>query len=138
MMSYQKSLMTIGISILLVGSCLTMMFSGCTSFPLLSRGPSIAEQELTHRKEYQLNGSRKALQWLLANRIDQGMDRKTVSEILGQEGERKRDDNKFKSQSSSIRRGDKTYRYGPDNGGRSIYLMYRDDKLINYDAKDFQ
>lgn len=137
-MSLQKNLMTLGIAVLIFGCCLAFMFSGCALFPLMSGEASPAEQEKSYRKEYQTTRSRKAMKWLLTNRVAQGMTQKNVSEIMGQEGERIRNDNHLKQGSSAYRRGDKTYRYGPDAEGRSIYLMFRGNKLVNYDADEFE
>ncbi len=137
-MLYKKTFLMIGVGILVTGSCLSMMFSGCASFPFMSNEQTFTEKEATFRKDYQTNRSRDALHWLLVNSIEQGMSQKTVNEVLGQEGEHIRADNHLKQGSSSYRRGDKTYRYGPDSAGRSIYLMFRSDKLVNYDAAEFE
>jgi hypothetical protein len=37
----------------------------------------------------------------------------------------------------TARQGDATFKWGPDRAGRSIYLIFRDDHLVNFDPHEF-
>ena len=99
-----------------------------------------AEQrgEIEKRKTFQTTRSREALHWLLAHRIQSGMSHGEVSRVLGEEGVREFNDRWLKNQGSQIQVSDIIYRFGPDNAGQSIYLAFRDDKLVNFEPDNFR
>jgi hypothetical protein len=94
--------------------------------------------EEANRREFQATGSRKALVWLLANRIDTGMSYGDVCQVLGQDGEREYVDRWLKEKGSTFRLDDAIYRFGPDDEGHSYYLAFRDGHLVNYDRDHFR
>jgi hypothetical protein len=124
---------------------LLLVLAGCEGGPArgfaglrpASGGPSAEKTELEYRQQYQTERDPQALGWLLANRIRQGVSVGDVNEVLGQDGEREFDDLKLKAGNPAYRADDIAYRWGPDNEGRAIYLLFRDDKLLNYDPKQF-
>ena len=108
-----------------------------SSKPFWSRTNS-HDEEVQYRKDYQTNRSRKAMRWLLANRVDSGMSVNDVNTILGEKGELDESPS-----ANSLKRGntyridDKVFHYGPDSGGRAVYLVFRDDKLVNFERQRF-
>ena len=125
------------------------MFFGLTGCAVLSeiKLPGIAtaselndefRKEQKYRREYQETGSPEAIRWLKAHRIKPGMTIGTVNEILGEDGRRVYDDTRFKSHGGHYRAGDETYKWGPDAEGSSHLLMFRSDRIVNYDPQEFQ
>lgn len=123
-----------------------MLLNGCESpawvrslgesFSMSGDAPYRLEE--MHRREYQTNHSRKALRWLLANRIDTGMSYGDVCQTLGEDGEQEHIDRWLKVKGSTYRLDDVIYRFGPDDEGHSYYLAFREDRLVNYDRQHFQ
>lgn len=93
---------------------------------------SLDQQHISYRERYQTERDPDALRWLLAHRIQQGMTVGDVNEALGQEGEREFDDLHLKTKGGSYRASDVAYRWGPDSRGRSVYLFFRDGRLVNF------
>ena len=124
---------------------LLLVLAGCEGGPAESinglrsaSGRSSDEKtESEYRKDYQTDRDPEALGWLLANRIRQGMGVGEVNEVLGQDGTREFDDQKLKAGNPAYRADDISYRWGPDSGGRAIYLLFREDKLLNFDPQQF-
>ncbi len=124
---------------------LLLVLTGCEGGPAgnfaglrsTSGGSSGEKTEVEYRKDYQSERDPEALSWLLANRIRQGMGVGEVNEILGQDGTREFDDRKLKAGNPAYRADDITYRWGPDSGGRAVYLLFREDKLLNFDPQQF-
>jgi len=99
----------------------------------------ISEDEIEHHRErFQTDRDPEALDWLLANAIDAGMSVNQVEQILAENGQRVFADRKFKTNGGYYRSGDHVYKWNPDNRGRSIYLIFRDDKLVNYNPDEFK
>lgn len=101
-------------------------------------GDATYRLEESYRRDYQSTRSRKAMHWLLANRIDTGMTYGEVCQILGQDGDREYVDRWLKEKGSTFRVDDAIYRFGPDDEGHSYYLAFRDDRLVNYDRDHFR
>lgn len=95
-----------------------------------------ADIEEKHRTAYALDRSREDLYWLLANRVDAGMARQQVDGILGEEGVR--EPNGQWARGGDFQVNDDVYRYGPDSTGQSVYLVFREGHLVNYDPEDFR
>jgi hypothetical protein len=60
-----------------------------------------------------------------------------VGHELGQEGERIYDAGHLKRADSRYLESDDFYKWGPASDGRSVYLAFRDDRLLHYDADEF-
>jgi hypothetical protein len=95
------------------------------------------QDEARNRTEYQTTHSRKALRWLIANKLDAGMSLEDVSHIIGQDGELEQNSGWLKRKHGAYRVDDKAYRFGPDDKGESVYLFFREGKLVNFDPKQF-
>lgn len=102
-----------------------------------SRRAAMHEREETMRNRFVENGDSKAIRWLLANVVDEGMEKDEVSRILGQQGEFVEADNFVKTKDSAFHVDDKTWRWGPDDHGRAYFLVFRDRKLVNYDPAQY-
>lgn len=96
------------------------------------------EEEQQHRHAYQSEGSTKAMRWLKANRIHSGMRLRTVNETFGEDGQRVWEDAKYKSRGGHYRAGDETYKWGPDRDGNAHVLVFRDDRLVDFDPKEYR
>lgn len=91
-----------------------------------------------HRSRFQQNGDPESFRWLLAHHVKPGMSLSEVGEALGSAGERVWDDTRFKTGEGRYFQTDETYRWGPDSGGSSAYLIFREGKLVNYDPRQYR
>ena len=94
--------------------------------------------EEEHRQEYIGTHSRKSMRWLLYHRVRPGVSYQDVCRLLGEDGERETKDRWLKTNGTNIRIDDEVYRFGPDDQGHTLYLFFRDDRLINYDRDEFR
>lgn len=127
-------LLTGGISLALLAG-----LSGCGAIEQVANMPSSSQRRATMRKRevamrdrYAEKGDTKAIRWLLANVVEEGMEVEEVSRILGQQGEYVAADNFVKTKNSGFHVDDKTYRWGPDDHGRAYFLVFRDRQLVNH------
>jgi hypothetical protein len=120
----------------IVTGCQVLHYAGVPGLESYVDPGKREREEAEHREEYQLDQDPDALNWLLTNRVATGMSRRDIGKVLGQEGERQFDDRQFKSNGSQLRVSDRIYRWGPDSDGRSIYLGFRDGKLVNFDSSE--
>ena len=102
----------------------------------LKPDPEFALDTQEHRDEFALNRDHKALYWLMANRISNGMTLNEVEAILGEPGERETDTARLKS-NGPYQTADLCYKWGPDCAGYSAVLFFRDGHLCNFNAKDY-
>jgi hypothetical protein len=122
------------------------MLTGCEGGPAASltsmkpttRAADDEQLQVKYREQYLTERDPEALQWLLANRVRQGMTVDEVSEVLGQDGRREFDDGKLKKGNPAFRADDKTYRWGPDSSGRAIFFIFRDGTLVDFDPREFE
>ena len=91
-----------------------------------------------HRSRFQQEGDPDSLRWLLGNRIASGMSLFEVAEVLGSKGERVWNDHQFKVGAGRYQETDETYKWGPDSSGSSVYLVFREGNLVNYDPKQYR
>jgi hypothetical protein len=93
--------------------------------------------EQSNREKFSVHRDHKALYWLLANRISNGMRLQEVEEILGESGEYTTD---FKSNDSKglHQTTDSVYKWGPDSTGKSVVLFFRDGHVCNFNAKYYK
>ena len=103
-----------------------------------SRPRTTAAEEERHRNDYVANHDRQALNWLLRHRIESGMSYATVCKVLGEEGVREARDEWIKTKGGSYQLGDDVYAFGPDNEGHTVYLGFREDKLVDFDPTEFK
>ena len=102
------------------------------------RHDQVDEGLAEHRSRFQQEGDADALRWLLANRIASGMSLFEVAEVLGSKGERVWNDHQFKVGAGRYQETDETYKWGPDSSGSSVYLVFRDGNLVNYDPRQYR
>lgn len=128
-----------------VGLFLVGLLSGCETSgwahklerAFSSRPQSTSAEEERYRRMYLGNHDRQALYWLLRHRIHSGMPYGDVCRILGEEGVRESRDNWIKTNGGNYQLGDDAYAFGPDSDGQTLYLVFRDDKLVNFDPTEF-
>jgi hypothetical protein len=103
--------------------------------PADSKSPAEIEEE--HRAKYQETRDPAALRWLLAQRLENGMSLEDVGRVLGEDGEREFNDQRFKEKEGRYRVDDEMYRFGPDAQGQVYYLGFRDNRLVNFNGRDY-
>ncbi len=128
------------------GTLAVVTFLGCARIDLQSPDPlgifprvdAVSPQQASsHRSEFQIDRSSKALSWLLAHQVENGMTVAAVNEVLGESGELYLNDQSLKNNAGQYHQTDVGYRWGPDASGRSVVLFFRDGKLVNFDPEEF-
>lgn len=130
----------VGASLLLAGllaGCETSGWAHKLERAFSSRPQTTSADEERYRRKYVGNHDRQALYWLLRHRIDSGMAYGEVCRVLGEEGTRESRDNWIKTNGGNYQLGDDAYAFGPDSDGQTLYLVFRDDKLVNFDPTEF-
>jgi hypothetical protein len=97
-----------------------------------------SKSEEQHRHDYQATKDHEAMRWLLANCIRTGMSYNEVCDVMGEEGNFETHDRQLKSGGGNYRIDDEMYAFGPDNKGKTVYLAFRENRLINFDAAQFR
>lgn len=95
------------------------------------------QDEETHRQAYQKSRDPDDLKWLLANRIHSGMSVREVGRTIGEKGRHLNDDNWVKKGGGYYQSGDKTWKWAQDRNGQSLILVFREGKLVNFDASAY-
>ncbi|QDV15849.1 hypothetical protein Pan153_04680 [Gimesia panareensis] len=123
-----------------------LLNSGCETMPEwdsdMMSGTRRVEKKVSradqHRTRFLTERDPESLNWLLKHRLQSGMTRANVEKELGEEGEYQEASKWLKATGGSFRTTDDAYKWGPDKGGRSVYLMFRDDVLVNFHPEDFE
>ena len=105
--------------------------------PYIKVSPAEVKKEQTCRNDFQVHRDHKALYWLLANRIQTGMQLQEVEQVLGEPGERETDLSRLKSD-GIYQTTDLVYKWGPDQTGHSVVLFFRDGHLVNFNRDSFK
>jgi hypothetical protein len=95
------------------------------------------EEEGLQREKFSLHHEHAALYWLLANCVENGMQLNEVEHALGEPGEHAMGMGQLKSD-GIYQVTDIPYQWGPDSKGYSVILFFRDGRLVNFNAKDYQ
>jgi hypothetical protein len=134
-----KSLIVASVLIVFTGTgCETLHKAGVPGLESLLKPD--AERALAiqrNREDFQLNRDHKALYWLLANEITNGMSLGEVEQVLGEPGELETNSGHLRS-NGPYQSGDLCYRWGPDRSGHSAALFFRDSHLYNFNPGDYQ
>jgi len=133
---------------LLCGIVLILLGTGCETMPewdsnaLAGPETRTAEKKISQAEKYRMRFQTKrdpeALNWLLKHRLHSGMSRNSVEKELGEEGEFQEKSKWLKATGGTFRTSDEAYKWGPDESGRSVYLIFRDDVLVNFHPEDFE
>jgi len=105
---------------------------------MLVSGKEMARKESEYRLRYLTKGDPEAMRWLLGHRLETGMSLAEVNKVFGQDGVEETDDGWIKKHSSRYRRSDESYGWGPDSQGKSVYLVFRNEQLVNFDPAEFR
>lgn len=126
------------LSIFAVAGCETLHNAGVPGLEsYVKPNPEQVMASQQNRDEFLLNRDHKALYWLLANRITNGMSMSEVEQVFGEPGELEMNSGHLKS-NGPFQTGDLCYRWGPDSSGHSAVLFFRDSHLCNFNPQDFQ
>ncbi len=58
--------------------------------------------------------------------------------MIGQPGRFEPSDRLLKTNNNAYHTSDKMYAYGPDSKSHTYYLVFRDNRLVGFDAQDFE
>lgn len=128
-----------------VGWILCGLLAGCESPGWAQRlddafaiDPKVTEEEVErHRTGYVANGNPDDLHWLLRNQVHSGISYEGVCRILGEKGTRVTHDRAVKTSGGNYQSGDDVYSFGPDRNGQALFLVFRENKLVNFDPSEF-
>jgi hypothetical protein len=126
------------VSLCLFAGCETLYDAGVPGMERFVDLESKAQEEEQHRKKYLEDKDPEAIRWLLANRIQSGQTLEEVGRIFGEKGIREHNDNWLTTDGIGYRTDDKAYKWGPDREGKSIYLVFREGILVNFDPHEFE
>jgi len=124
--------------LLTVSGCQVLEQSGFMPESMLVGSKQMARKESESRLLYLKEGDPQAMRWLLGHRLETGMTLADVNKVFGQVGVEETNDSWIKKNNARYRRNDETYRWGPDSQGQSVYLVFRDDQLVNFDPTEFR
>lgn len=116
--------------------CMAMYEAGVPGMSNFVDIEAIRREQEEYRLRFQSERDPVALNWLLQNRVKSGMELYEVEEILGVDSEREHADRWIKTSGGPFRQGDEVYRWGPDSRGRTLYLVFRNKKLVGYNPDD--
>lgn len=125
--------------------CVTLMTGGCSSistsrpgsFASLFDNESAEREAEAHRSRYQQSRSPVELQWLMRNCVESGMTPAEINRVIGEQGQRVYDDDWIKTRGGHYHSSDNTWKWGPDREGNSVYLVFRENRLVNFDPDEF-
>jgi len=89
------------------------------------------------RERYRRTQDAAAFRWLLAKRIRTGMTLAEVNRELGQDGNRRYGDARFKARNVGVQATDETWEWGPDKDGTTYMLFFRNDRLVNFEPSQY-
>jgi hypothetical protein len=98
-------------------------------------GPKTEEE---HRREYVATHSHESMRWLLSHRVQTGMSYNQVRHVLGEDGTLETGDRKLMTGGGNYRVGDEMYAFGPDSKGKTVYLAFRENRLVNFEPSEFK
>lgn len=124
-------------SALTATGCSSMSGSGWNSLSDLFDTESQQREEEMHRSRFQESRSTADMHWLLQHHVENGMTPAEVSRVLGEQGQRVYDDGWIKNRGGHYHAGDDTWKWGPDRKGNSVYLVFRDHKLVHFEPNEF-
>lgn len=124
---------------------LALLASGCETPGWAERldeaftpAPKVTPQDVEqHRTRYFKSRDREELYWLLRHEVESGMSYEDVCHAIGQNGVPEKHDTWVKTNGGNYQLGDHVYAFGPDNQGQTVYLVFRENKLVNFDPTEF-
>ncbi len=124
------------LAVLLCG-CSSISTAGTNSFASLFDTESAEREAEAHRSKYQASRSPADLQWLMRNCVESGMTPGEINRVVGEQGQRIYDDDWIKTRGGHYQSGDHTWKWGPDREGNAVYLVFRENRLVNFDPDEF-
>ena len=104
------------------------------SFSVTEKSGSKTEEE--HRQEYMETHSPESMRWLLSHCVEMGMSYNQVRHIIGEDGTLETG-RKLVTGGGNYRLGDEMYAWS-DSKGKTVYLAFREDRLVNFDRSEFK
>lgn len=89
-------------------------------------------EEQEHRAKYRSTGSSTDLEWLMKNRIENGLTVNSVNNILGEKGDLIEGAEGIAQAGGETGSTDGTYMYGPDDRGRMYHLTFKNSRLVDF------
>ena len=104
---------------------------------LLGPNSQVRDEE-RHRQNYQRDRDPAERNWLLANRIKNGMAVSEVSRAIGEDGQRVYNDGWIKKGGGHYQSGDKAWKWAADRNSQSLILVFREGFLVNFDPSEYR
>ena len=57
---------------------------------------------------------------------------------MGEDGTLETGDRRLMTGGGNYRVGDEMYAFGPDSKGKTVYLAFREDRLVNFERSEFK
>ena len=125
------------LSLSFIAGCQALNDAGVPGLTGFLNTETAVKEEEQHRQKYQESRDSAELGWLLRNRIQSGMSPAEVSKVFGDDGERVRDDEWVKNEGGYYQVGDEVWKWGPARDGKSVFLVFRERQLVNFDPHEF-
>jgi hypothetical protein len=128
----------LGFALALLAGCESPEWTRSLNDSFAHQDKPSAKTEEQHRQEFQETKSHESMRWLLAHCIHTGMSYNEVCRIMGEDGNLETQDRQLKSGGGNYRIDDEMYGFGPDSKGKTVYLAFRENRLINFDPEQFR
>lgn len=101
--------------------------------------PPVSEAEVKdQRAKFIEQRDPAAFRWLVTHALRNGMTVREVNHTMGDDGVRIYGDQQLKARLEGYLESDECYKWGPATNGQSVVLIFRGNRLVNYDPKDFR
>lgn len=136
--SHMAGVVRAGIAVLAIAGCESPEWTRSLNDSFAAADQPNPKLEEQYREEYAATHSPKSMRWLLSHCVEMGMSYKKVCQIMKEEGAPVTGDKSVLSGGGNYRVGDEVYAFGPDTNGKTVYLVFREDRLVNYDRSEFK
>lgn len=118
--------------------CGSLNGTGMASLDSVTREKKEVRSEESQRRRFREERDPEAMRWLLGHRVAAGMEVADVNQVFGEEGVREFGDRWLKASNGLYHEGDVIYKWGPDSEGHTVYLAFRDGRLVNFDPEEYR
>lgn len=125
------------IAVLTVAGCESPEWTRSLNDSFMAHDKPNAKDEEKHRQEYVETHSPESMRWLLGHCVEMGMSYKTVCHIMGEDGTLETGDRRLLTGGGNYRLGDEMYAWS-NSKGKTVYLAFRDDRLVNFERSEFK
>jgi hypothetical protein len=131
-------LVTTWVAVLTLAGCESPEWTRSLNDSFAATDQPDSKTEEKHRREYEATRSHESMKWLLSHCVESGMSYKKVCHIMGEDGTLETGDRRLLAGGGNYRVGDEMYSFGPDSQGKTVYLAFREDRLVNFERSEFK